>query len=232
MDQEKIGNFIKKLRQENNLTQAELAKKYGVTYQAVSKWENGKNLPDMSLIKQMSEDFNINIEDFLNGEVKERKKKKNIIGVLILILVLLIVSTVLILINKDNSFEFKTISSNNDQFRISGSLAYNKNKSAIYISNIKFLGEESDTEYKSIECSLYENDGNTDVKISSCSYDKEKAIKLDEFLKDVTFSVDNYQKICKDYSKNSLYLQINAVGLDAKTITYKIPLNLESGCLG
>ena len=53
VDQNKIGEFIKKLRTENHLTQKEFADKYGVTYQAVSKWENGKNLPDMSLIKQM-----------------------------------------------------------------------------------------------------------------------------------------------------------------------------------
>ena len=42
MDNEKISEFIKKIRKDNNLTQKELAAKYGVTYQAVSKWENGK----------------------------------------------------------------------------------------------------------------------------------------------------------------------------------------------
>ena len=40
MDQEKIGKFIKEIRKKNNLTQAELAEKYNVTYQAVSKWES------------------------------------------------------------------------------------------------------------------------------------------------------------------------------------------------
>ena len=44
MNQDKIGNFIKSIRLEHNLTQKELADKLGVTYQAVSKWENGKNL--------------------------------------------------------------------------------------------------------------------------------------------------------------------------------------------
>ena len=59
MDQEKFGKFIKEIRKNNNLTQKQLADKYGVTYQAVSKWENGKNMPDIMLIKQMSKDFNI-----------------------------------------------------------------------------------------------------------------------------------------------------------------------------
>ena len=57
MNQEKIGQFIKKIREENKLTQKELADKLGVTYQAVSKWENGKNVPDISIIKEMSKMF-------------------------------------------------------------------------------------------------------------------------------------------------------------------------------
>ena len=45
MEQEKVSNFIKKIRKDNNLTQKDLAEKYGVTYQAVSKWENGLSFP-------------------------------------------------------------------------------------------------------------------------------------------------------------------------------------------
>ena len=67
MDQEKIGKIIKEIRKNNNLTQADLANKYNVTYQAVSKWENGKNIPDISILKQMSKDFNIDINDLLDG---------------------------------------------------------------------------------------------------------------------------------------------------------------------
>ena len=75
MNQEKIGKFIRELRKNNNLTQNDLALKYGVTYQAVSKWENGKNIPDISILKQMSKDFNINIDDLLDGESKKKKNK-------------------------------------------------------------------------------------------------------------------------------------------------------------
>ena len=56
MDQEKIGKIIKEIRKNNNLTQADLANKYNVTYQAVSKWENGKSLPDIVLLKQICKD--------------------------------------------------------------------------------------------------------------------------------------------------------------------------------
>ena len=65
MNQEKFGKFIKEIRKKNNLTQKQLADKYNVTYQAVSKWENGRNMPDTTLIKQMSNDFDIRLFFFL-----------------------------------------------------------------------------------------------------------------------------------------------------------------------
>ena len=62
MDQERIGKTIKELRTKNNLSQKEFADKYNVTYQAVSKWENGKNIPDLSILKRICSDNNITIE--------------------------------------------------------------------------------------------------------------------------------------------------------------------------
>ena len=82
MDQEKIGDLIKKIRKENNLTQKELADKLGVTYQAVSKWETGKNIPDIAILKQISDEFNINIDDLLNGEHNVSPKTKKTAAIL------------------------------------------------------------------------------------------------------------------------------------------------------
>ena len=53
MNQERIGKLIKEIRKDNNLTQKDLAKKLGVTYQAVSKWETGKNIPDIAILKKL-----------------------------------------------------------------------------------------------------------------------------------------------------------------------------------
>ena len=75
MNQDKIGNFIKSIRLENNLTQKEFADILGVTYQAVSKWENGKNIPDIGILKEISERFNINIDEILSGEKKHNKNR-------------------------------------------------------------------------------------------------------------------------------------------------------------
>ena len=84
MNQEKVGKFIKDIRKKNNLTQQAFANKYGVTYQAVSKWENGKNLPDMVLIKEICADHNIDINELLDGEYKNNKKKFYLIGIITL----------------------------------------------------------------------------------------------------------------------------------------------------
>lgn len=232
MEQDKIGKFIKDLRKKNNLTQKDLANKYGVTYQAVSKWENGKNLPDISLIKQMSGDFNISLDDILNGCVtkKEITKKnyKKISLILLSLLVLGIIIYIITLLNQNNDFKFKTLTSNCNNFNIYGSIAYNQNKSSIYISNINYCGTNDQTNYKKINCSLYESHDNTSVKISSC--DSKENISLESYLEDVNFKVDNYSQVCTDFSDESLYLEIEAIDEFDKTITYKIPLSLDDTC--
>lgn len=73
MNQEKIGKLIAQLRKEYNLTQDELGKKLGVTRNAVSKWERGLCLMDMTLLKPICEIFDITIIELLNGEKIENK---------------------------------------------------------------------------------------------------------------------------------------------------------------
>ena len=57
MDQQKIGEFLKALRKENNLTQEELADKMNVTRRTVSRWETGANLPDLSILVELADLF-------------------------------------------------------------------------------------------------------------------------------------------------------------------------------
>ncbi len=232
MNQEKFGQFIKDIRKKNNLTQKQLADKYNVTYQAVSKWENGKNMPDTYLIRQISKDFNVSLDELFDGEYKEEsKKEKNNIKIIIslIILFLFLIISIIILITRNDDFTFKTLSSNCENFNISGNISYNENKSAIYITNIKYCGGDDTEEYKKIECTLYEEHNNTVIKINSYEYD-EKSITLEEFLQSVTFTVDNYENDCKNYKDNSLYLSILATTYDDKVITYKVPLKLNENC--
>lgn len=72
MDQQKIGKFIAELRKEKNLTQEELASQLGITKNAVSKWERGISLMDMSQLKPLCEILEISILELLNGERIEK----------------------------------------------------------------------------------------------------------------------------------------------------------------
>ena len=232
MDQERIGKFIKEIRKKNNLTQKDLADKYNVTYQAVSKWENGKNMPDTALIKQMSKDFNISLDDIFEGEYSKKNINKRNIYIIsfTLIIITLIIGGIYLFKHNDDSFEFKILKSNCSNFNISGSISYNDSKSSIYISNVSYCGGDDAEEYNNIKCTLYENNNDSNKVIDTCNYDKNTKITLEDFLKDVSFTVDNYQKVCKTYSKDSLYLEIEATNENEKITTYKIPLTLESEC--
>ena len=230
MNQERIGKFIKNLRKKNNLTQKELAAKYNVTYQAVSKWENGKNMPDVSLLKQISKDFNVSLEELFDGEIKRKKSNLKYIIISVICLVIMLFFIFLMANRNDGDFSFKTISSTCDAFNISGSIAYNDKKSAIYVTNIKYCGGDDTKEYEKIECVLYESHGDIEKKISSYEYNNGKKIKLEKFLEDVTFTVDDYKKTCVDYSENELYLLINAIDDSKNITTYKVPLETKSIC--
>jgi len=68
MDQEKIGKFISSCRKSIGLTQAALAEKLGITDRAVSKWENGRSMPDASLMLELCEILKITVNELLSGE--------------------------------------------------------------------------------------------------------------------------------------------------------------------
>lgn len=70
MDQKKIGGFLKMLRKEKGLTQEQLAEILNVSGRTVSRWETGTNLPDLSILIQLAEYYNIEIKELLNGERK------------------------------------------------------------------------------------------------------------------------------------------------------------------
>lgn len=231
MDQEKIGKFIKEIRTKEKLSQQKFAEKYGVTYQAVSKWENGKNIPDLAILKQMCSEYHTNLDDFLDSKITNfnRKKKKRILefGIVFLICIgiFFIINT-----RAKNEFEFKTISPNCNNFKLYGSIAYNDNKSSIYIPHITYCGGDDHNKYQKMECILYEETGKTKIEISRFHYQGDNPITLEEFLKEVTFQVDHYEKSCKIYKENALRLEIYADQVNGKTITYQIPLKLEDTC--
>ena len=75
MNQEKIGKFIQSLRKEKKMTQQELANSIGVTDRAISKWENGRGMPDIMFLIPLAESLEISVLELLNGERNSDQNK-------------------------------------------------------------------------------------------------------------------------------------------------------------
>ena len=228
MDQNKIGEFIKKLRKDNHLTQKEFAELFGVTYQAVSKWENGLNIPDIAVLKEISNQFHVDINDLLEGEAKPKKKK---IGkyVFASLCILFVIGFVLIYqFTHNHDFVFRNVRSNCDDFTVLGSMAYNDDRTSINISSISCLSDDKE-KYSNITCVLYEQVGNTKTEISRDTYEGEP-VTLNDYLNTVEFNIDNYESTCSNYMEDSLSIELRATNLDGDVITHEIPLTLNENC--
>ena len=73
MDQVKIGSFLKELRKEKDLTQEALAEQLSVSGRTVSRWETGSNMPDISMLVEIAEFYDVSIPEIINGERKSEK---------------------------------------------------------------------------------------------------------------------------------------------------------------
>ena len=68
MDQIKVGAFLKDLRKEKGITQEQLAEKLGVSGRTISRWETGNNMPDISLLVEIAEYFDVSIPEIIKGD--------------------------------------------------------------------------------------------------------------------------------------------------------------------
>lgn len=227
MDPVRIGNLIKELRIKSNLTQNEFANKYGVTYQAVSKWENGKNIPDISVLKLICEDYNISLDSVLDGKVDKKKKKLIFIGLTTLVILLIVIASINF---QDNQINFKIISSSCEDFNIYGSLAYNKSDSHLHLGNVTYCGGDDTTKYVKIECGLYEKKDDKFKVLDTCKYNYDGSIKLEDYLENIDFDLKDFSNKCDKYDNNSLYILINATDNEGNITKYQIPLNLSNTC--
>lgn len=76
MDQKKFGSFLRELRKEKQLTQEQLAERYGVTSRSVSRWETGSNMPDLSILVELADFYDVDIRDIIDGERKGEDMNK------------------------------------------------------------------------------------------------------------------------------------------------------------
>ena len=78
MNQIKIGAFIKELRKANELTQEQLAEQFNVSRRTVSRWETGRNLPELDILIEMADYYEVELRELLNGERKSESMNKEL----------------------------------------------------------------------------------------------------------------------------------------------------------
>ncbi len=76
IDQIKIGGFLRELRKEKELTQEQLAEKFGVSSRSVSRWENGNTMPDLGILVELADYYEIDIKEIIDGERKSEIMEK------------------------------------------------------------------------------------------------------------------------------------------------------------
>lgn len=231
MNQEQIGKFILHLRKQNKLTQKELADKLNVTAQAVSKWENGRGIPDIEFLQKISKEFNVNIDSILTGKKSKRQFSKWHILIIILLGITLIFSIYVFLSPKD--YNFSDVKSVSTKFDVNGVAAYSKDKNSIYISKIEYLDGKKEEKYIGMECILYESHNNVEEKVSQCGSlkeEKQTPKTLSELLTKTEFKVDNFTCTNSNIKNSNLYISINLLDTEGKVTTYKVPLELTGSC--
>ncbi len=77
MNQQKIGSFLKELRKEKGLTQEQFSEIMNVSGRTVSRWETGSNMPDLDILVMISEYYNVELKELLNGERESGKMDKD-----------------------------------------------------------------------------------------------------------------------------------------------------------
>lgn len=225
---EQIGSIIKDIRKKNNLTQNEFASILGVTYQAVSKWENEKSIPDIIILREISDKFNVDLNYLIAGKKGSTNKKsfsKKLVITLAIIVPILICILVFLLFHRNN-YEFKTLNGETKDIKVTGSITYDESKSSIYL-NVDYNADDNQ-KYSYIKCTLYEKHQDILNVISEKEYDEYTPVSLKEYLKMISFVINDYSPSCKYYKDSSLFLEISAKIDEEKNVTYKIPIKFKN----
>lgn len=153
MNQKKIGELISSIRKSKGLTQEELANKLGVGAQAVSKWERGINVPDVSLLNSLSKELNISIKELLSGEIIDSPRNKSFFNkkvfVIIFILIFLCMSSLLFYMSFNSNRELEKIYkiySTDNKINLLGYAIFSEEKNIIMINKLELFDIEMETE--------------------------------------------------------------------------------------
>ena len=76
MNQVKIGEFLRELRKEKGLTQEQFAEQFNISRRSVSRWETGSNMPDVGLLIEITDFFEVDIREIIDGQRKSENMDK------------------------------------------------------------------------------------------------------------------------------------------------------------
>lgn len=247
MDQRKIGKLIEKYRKQKKLTQKELANRLGVSNTAVSKWETGNNLPDISMLEPLSDVLEVDILELLKSQksshedtskkfvkVKKHKLYKVILFIIAFISTICITNTITYskanhkLTNyKKKETEVYSISTPVDSdIYLSGYIIFNDKNNLVILEQLMLVDEKDIDINKVKEVSIK-------IKIGEeILLTNKKDVKKDEYNKisDIFFSMNKriYQPTLTIKSRKNKKITIN-IGIvfknnETKTISSKLIL--------
>ncbi len=228
MNQDKVGKYIYNLRSKNKMTQGEFATKIGVTAQAVSKWENGRGIPDIEILKIISNEFNVSIDSILGN------KKKSYIWIVIFGIVLVLGIIIMLFLFKNEEYNLGVIKSGNDEFIITGAASYSSDKKSIHITDINYIREDENL-YELLEFSLYETEGDITKKLIDgrnvdISVDFKDGLLINELIDSADLYIDNYNSICSDLENPNLFIRISLLSESGLIINHEVPLVFDYTC--
>lgn len=198
LDPVKTGKFIEELRKSNNLTQGEFGEKLYVTRKAVSKWETGRSVPSIDMIKKISEIFDVSIDEIISGEMKtkrdEKEKKKNKRNYRLIIQSIFIVLFVILLIYFVNNYgKVHIYEMYSDECRISGMYIVTSERrtfalNGIFVDNSKIdeiMGTDFGFRIESGDKYIFGRENKSEFgEISSI-------IKLKDYIEDIQVLLEN-----------------------------------------
>lgn len=220
MDQVKIGKFIASCRKANNITQQTLADSLGVSFKTVSNWENGRNMPDVSLFKPLCEQLGIKVNELLNGEdditdnglvdyIRYQNKKNRlkliISGIVIFLIVLLSVLSIFF-VNNYKNVNVYILSGASDNFEYRDGL--------LILSNIKNINKTGrlDIKNNSIKSS--------DIKCLALKYkDKNISRRCGAQLDGIDYEANGYNEYFPEEVKNGIndwYIEVSYIQKDVE----------------
>ena len=118
----------------------------------------------MTTLKEISNLFNVNIDDIINGENPKKIKLSNKIYIIVITVLIFLILIGIIYFSKNNTYSVNDIESTNNNFKVVGTFIKSNNKTNLIINSVDYKGEKDNTKYKKLSCDLVEIKGNSKRK--------------------------------------------------------------------